>query len=198
MPRSTVRRTTIREVLDLALALERQTMALYVEFTRLFESEDELRRFWFGMARSEAAHCGALMLVECILRSDPELAGEARVLFDSSTGVRLKSLLTAYRREARRGVSRERAFEMALDLEGSELEDVVVDLLQVVPDPAWREQAVKMMVHDLGDMSYMIEKVVRDERLLARADALVERRMGRSASSAGRARGRRASTRRTG
>jgi hypothetical protein len=28
-------------------------------------------------------------------------------------------------------------------------------------------------------MSYMIEKHTRDERLLARADALVERRMGR-------------------
>jgi hypothetical protein len=178
MPR-TVRRTSIGEVLDIALELERQTMALYADFMRVFSDDDELRQFWFNMARHEAGHCGALMLVESILRNDPQLSGEAKVLFDTSTGIRLRSLLTGYRREIRRGISRERAFEMAVDLESSELEDVVVDLLQVVQNPGWRDQAVKMLIHDMGDMSYMIEKHTRDERLLARADALVERRMGR-------------------
>ena len=101
------------------------------------------------------------------------------MLFDTSTGIRLRSLLAGYRRELRRGITRERAFEMAVDLESSELEDVVVDLLQVVQDPGWRDQAVKMLIHDLSDMSYMIEKHTKDERLLARADALVERRIGR-------------------
>lgn len=178
MPR-TVRRTTIPDVLEVALELERKTMALYADFVRLFSDDPELRQFWFHMARHEAAHCGALMLVECILRNDPELGGETKVLFDTSTGIRLRSLLAGYRRELRRGVTRERAFEMAVDLESSELEDVVVDLLQVVQDPGWRDQAVKMLIHDLSDMSYMIEKHTKDERLLARADALVERRIGR-------------------
>jgi hypothetical protein len=188
MPRSTVRRTTIREVLDLAIELERKTMALYAEFVRVFADDAELRPFWFNMARHEAAHCGALMLVESFFESDPNLAGETRVLFDTSTGVRLRSLLTGYRREAKRGVAVERALEMALDLEGSELEDVVVELLQVVKDPGWRDQAVKMMIHDLGELSYMIEKRTRDAKLLKRADALMERRMGRpvAASALGR------------
>ena len=181
MPR-TVRRTTIPDVLEVALELERKTMALYADFVRLFAADQELRQFWFNMARHEAAHCGALMLVECILRNDPELGGETKVLFDTSTGIRLRSLLAGYRRELRRGVTRERAFEMAVDLESSELEDVVVDLLQVVQDPGWRDQAVKMLIHDLSDMSYMIEKHTKDERLLARADALVERRIGRRAA----------------
>jgi len=192
MPR-TVRRTTIAEVLEVALELERKTMALYAEFVRLFTEDAELRQFWFNMARHEAAHCGALMLVECILRNDPDLGGEAKVLFDTSTGIRLRSLLAGYRRELRRGVSRERAFEMAVDLESSELEDVVVDLLQVVQDPGWRDQAVKMLIHDLSDMSYMIERHTKDERLLARADALVERRIGRSGGAARSAASRRAS-----
>jgi hypothetical protein len=128
------------------------------------------------------------MLVESFFESDPNLAGETRVLFDTSTGVRLRSLLTGYRREAKRGVAVERALEMALDLEGSELEDVVVELLQVVKDPGWRDQAVKMMIHDLGELSYMIEKRTRDAKLLKRADALMERRMGRpvAASALGR------------
>src|ERR1700752_94133 len=67
---------------------------------------------------------------------------------------------------------------MAVDIEGSELEDVVVDLLQVVKDRRWRDQAVQMLIHDLGDLSFMIEKYTRDEALLARADELVERRVG--------------------
>jgi hypothetical protein len=41
-----------------------------------------------------------------------------------------------------------------------------------------------MLIHDLSDMSYMIEKHTKDERLLARADALVERRIGRRSATA--------------
>jgi hypothetical protein len=174
-----LRQTTIVDVLDLALDLERRTMALYAGFLSAFGDDEELRRFWFGMARGEAGHCGALMLVECLLRDTPELGGNSAIRFDMSTGVRLRSLLTAYRREQRRGVTLERSLEMAVDLEGSELEDVVVELLQVVPDPGWREQAVKMLVHDMGDLSYTIERFTDNAELLARADALVEARAGR-------------------
>ncbi|MBM4269562.1 MAG: hypothetical protein FJ144_23650 [Deltaproteobacteria bacterium] len=184
-----VRRTTIVEVLDMALELERKTMALYAGFVRLFANDPEIRQFWFNMARTEAAHCGGLMLVESILRDDPELSQEARIRFDMTTGVRLRSLLAAYRRELRRGISLERALEMAVDLEGSELEDVVVDLLQVVRDPGWRDQAVKMLVHDMGDMSYMIERHTRNSKLLARADALVEKRIARPKAARGSAPG---------
>jgi hypothetical protein len=168
----------------MALELERKTMAIYATFSQRFAADAELGRFWFGMARHEAGHCGALMLVECLLREDPDLGGEAKIRFDMSTGARLRGLLAAYRREVKREVSLERAFEMAVDLEGSELEDVVVDFLQVVRDPAWRDQAVKMLIHDMGDMSYMIEKYTRNAALLARADELVERRMGKAGARA--------------
>lgn len=180
----------------MALEFERKTMALYAGFLSTFGDHDELRQFWFNMARGEAAHCGALMLVECILRDTPDLGGDARIRFDMSTGVRLRSLLAAYRREQRRGVTPERAFEMAVDIESSELEDVVVDLLQVVRDPGWRDQAVKMLVHDMGDLSYMIERFTDNAALLARADALVERRVagpGRPHRGRGRTRKKKAS-----
>ncbi|MDG2305594.1 MAG: hypothetical protein P8R42_13315 [Candidatus Binatia bacterium] len=191
---SQVRKTTIVEVLDLALELERKTMALYAGFLTTFEHEDDLRQFWFNMARGEAAHCGALMLVECILRNDPELGGDAKIRFDMSTGIRLRSLLAGYKREQRRGVTAGRAFEMAVDLEGSELEDVVVDFLQVVPDPGWRDQAVKMLVHDMGDLSYMIERFTDNAELLARADALVESRVATKPEPRPRARSRKKNT----
>jgi hypothetical protein len=66
---------------------------------------------------------------------------------------------------------------MAIDVEGSELEDVVVELLQVVKEKTLRDQAVKLLIHDLGDLSYMVEKFTNNEALLARADELVERRV---------------------
>jgi hypothetical protein len=36
---------------------------------------------------------------------------------------------------------------------------------------------VQMLIHDLGDLSYLVERYTKDEALLARADALVEHRM---------------------
>jgi rubrerythrin len=177
-PRSRARRTTIREVLDTAIELEKKTMALYVEFVKRFPRPAEVRNFWFGMARHEAAHCGALALVEGILESDPRAAAKTRIWFDATTATRLRSLLSAYLREARSGVSLERAFEMAIDLEASELEDVVVDMMKVVKSPEWRQRAIQLLIHDLGDLSYMIERYTPNEALLARADALVERRVG--------------------
>jgi len=176
MPRG--RPVTIHEVLESAIELERQTMQLYTALVTAFRDDDELRRFWFSMARHEAGHCGALALVESLIESDPSLGDAQQVRFDATTVTRLRRMLARYRAEARRGVTIERALAMALDIEGSELEDVVVDLLKVVKDRRWRDQAVQMLIHDLGDLSFMIEKHTRDEVLLARADELLEERVG--------------------
>jgi len=176
--RPRARRATIREILDTAIELEKKTMALYVTFVKTFARPAEVRNFWFTMARHEAGHCGALALVESIVESDPHAAAKTRVWFDPATVTRLRSLLAAYQREARAGVSLERAFEMAIDLEASELEDLVVDMMKVVKSPEWRERAIQLLIHDLGDLSYMIERHTPNEALLARADALVERHVG--------------------
>jgi rubrerythrin len=170
-------RATIKDILRTAVDMEKKTMALYTRFARTFDRQEELRTFWFTMARHEAGHLGALALVESVLESEPALAENSKVWFDPSTVVRLRSLLSVYGREAAKGVSVERAFEMAIDLEGSELEDVVVELLQVVKEKALRDQAIKLLIHDLGDLSYMVEKFTQNESLLTRADELVERRV---------------------
>ena len=169
---------TIHDVLETAIELERKTMQLYTALVTVFKDSDELRSFWFAMARHEAGHCGALALVESLIETDPSLADERKVAFDEATVARLRTLLSSYRDEARQGVTIERALAMALDIEASELEDVVVDLLQVVKDRRWRKQAVQMLIHDLGDLSFMIEKYTHDEVLLARADELLEERVG--------------------
>jgi len=181
---------TIKAVLETAVELEKKTMGLYALFMRTFETPADVRRFWFNMARHEAGHCGALALVESVLEMDPKQVGSQTVSFDPQIVVRLRSLLRAYVRETKQGVTLERAFEMAIDVEGSELEDLVVDLLQVVRDPMWRDQAIQLLIHDLGDLSYMVEKFTKNEHLLARADELLEHRVGR-AMRARRGKGRR-------
>src|SRR5258708_712155 len=107
--RQRARRVTVREVLDTAIELEKKTMSLYVTFVKAFPRPEEVRNFWFGMARHEAGHCGALSLVR---------------------------------------------------------------------SPRWRERAIQLLIHDLADLSYMVERYTKNDRLLARADALIERHVG--------------------
>ena len=177
--RQRARRVTVREVLDIAIELEKKTMALYVAFMNAFPRPEEVRNFWFGMARHEAGHCGALALVESIVQTDPERGEDAKVWLDEATVSRLRALIAAYSREVKtEDISLERAFEMAIDLEGSELEDVVVEMLSLVRSPRWRERAIQLLIHDLGDLSYMVERYTKNDRLLKRADAIIERHVG--------------------
>jgi hypothetical protein len=46
-----------------------------------------------------------------------------------------------------------------------------------VKEQMLRDQAVKLLIHDLSDLSYMVEKFTTNEALLARADDLVGRRI---------------------
>lgn len=175
--RHTAKRATLHEVLQIAMELEKRTMALYTAFVSHHADNPELYRFWLTMARHEAGHFGALALVESMIQNDPKLTIDQKLWFDDVTVVRLRSLLNAYLREAKQPVSIERALEMAIDLESSELEDLVADLMQVVKDGPWREQAMQFLIHDLGDLSYMVEKFTRDPKLLRRADDLLDRRV---------------------
>src|SRR5690242_4362127 len=124
--RPRARRATIREVLDIAIELEKKTMALYVHFVKRFPRPAEVRNFWFSMARHEAAHCGALALVESILESD-HAAARTRLWFDPTTATRLRALLAAYRREGSGRGSPGRAVEVAIEPAASELEGRVVE-----------------------------------------------------------------------
>src|SRR5215470_19892867 len=110
--RQRARRVTVRQVLETAIELEKKTMALYVSFVKVFARPEEVRNFWFGMARHEAGHCGALALVESIIQTDPERGEKSKVWLDDATVSRLRALLTAYSREVKtEPVSLERAFE---------------------------------------------------------------------------------------
>jgi rubrerythrin len=189
MPRPTRSRLTmargqtasapLRRLIAAAMELERRTMHLYCKLEAQFSESEELRAFWFDMAQHESRHFGALALVAGLLESASTRNVRPVAALPPARVQHLRRLLTRFHAEVEQGVTAERAFEIALEIEGSEIEDVVLDLLQVLKGEAERERATKLLIHDLGDLSYMIEKHTSNHGLLARADALLEKQVGR-------------------
>jgi len=179
MPVSQHSAAGLRRLIDAAMDLERCTMHLYCVFESQFSEPEELRAFWFDMAQHESRHFGALALVAGLLESATTRSLRMATSLTPARIQHLRRLLRRCRAEAEHGVTIERAFEIALEIEGSEIEDVVLDLLRALKGEAERERAVKLLIHDLGDLSYMIEKHTTNPALLARADELLEHQVGR-------------------
>ena len=169
----------LRRLIEAAMELERRTMNLYCVFESQFSEREELRGFWFDMAQHESRHFGALALVAGLLESASKRSLRTATALTPARIQHLRRLLTTAAAEAGRGVSVERAFEIALEIESSEIEDVVLDLLRLLKGEAERERAVKLLIHDLGDLGYMIEKHTSNRALLERADRLLEHQVGR-------------------
>ena len=159
--------------------LESLSMSIYVRFARVFGDDGELKAFWMSMARHEAGHVGALRLLTLML----EQAGTAiDIPASSQAATAAAKLIDALGAEAEAGVSLDRAFGIALELESAEFEDLVLDLVHALSDATQRDQAEQMLIHDLSDLSLMIEKHSDDEVLLEKADALIESRVDRRES----------------
>ncbi|HVN27412.1 MAG TPA: hypothetical protein VMT64_02940 [Candidatus Binataceae bacterium] len=165
---------TTREVLDLTIALEKQSMALYAGFAKLFATDPKLHEFWFGMARDEARHVGALDLVSTVLDLEGKLDQPSPVSLDDAAITRLKALHAGFEKRARPGLNLEQALEIALEVEETELEDLVADLLKASNSDEY-ERCLRLLVHDLGELSYMIEHNAENAELLHRCDELVNR-----------------------
>ena len=168
-----------RRLIAVAMELERRTMQLYCQYENLFPTPDEVRAFWFDMAEHESRHYGALAMVAGLLESSPQRTLPAAPALTRAHVEHLRTLLDEAEVEARGRLSLTRAFETALAIESSEIEDLVLDLLSALKGEHERERAVQILIHDLGDLSYMIEKFSSDRALLAKVDKLIEQRVNR-------------------
>ena len=164
---------TTREVLQATIALERRSMALYARLAKTFSGNPRLHEFWFGMARDEARHVGALDLVTTVLDFEGVLERPCPIPLDDATIARLGALLERGARQAEGGLSIEQALALALEVEETELEDKVGDLLKALQQRDEYERCMRLLVHDLGELSYMIEQYCSDPALLQRCDELV-------------------------
>ncbi len=154
-------------------------MRLYCLFEGQFADQEELRAFWFDMARHESRHFAGLALVAGLLESSSKRRFDAGESVAPERIAHLHDLVDRCIKEAKGGVSVERSFELALIVEGSELEDIVFGMLQTLKGDAEHERAIKLLIHDLGDLSYMIEKHTKNQALLKRADQLLDRQVDR-------------------
>lgn len=170
----------LRKLIDAAMDLERRTMQLYCRFETLFPKPEEVRAFWFDMAQHESRHFGALALVRGLLESAPGRSLPAAPTLKREHVLRLRALLDEAELEAEEGeMDLHRALEIALAIEGSEIEDLVLDLLQVLKGESEREKSMKLLIHDLADLSFMIEKYGGSKTLLAEADRRIEQQVDR-------------------
>ena len=169
----------LRKLITVAMDFERRTMQLYCTYESLFPRPDEVRAFWFDMAEHESRHYGALAMVAGLLESAPQRTLPAAPTLTRAHVLHLRSVLDKAEAEARPGLSLTRAFETALEIECSEIDDLVLDLLSVLKGESARERATHMLIHDLGDLSYMVEKYGNSRALLTRVDRQVEQQVSR-------------------
>jgi rubrerythrin len=169
----------LRKLIAVAMELERRTMQLYCQYETRFQHPAEVRRFWFEMAEHESRHFGALAMVAGLLDCTPERTLPAAPALTREHIERLRALLDKAEAEARTEITLTRAFETALEIESSEIEDLVLDLLTVLKGERERERAAQIVIHDLGDLSYMIERFGKDRSLLARVDRMIEQQVAR-------------------
>jgi hypothetical protein len=166
---------SLREMMEAIMVLEKETMALYARYAKVFEAEPKFREFWYSMARDEANHVGALTLVSTVLECEELLEQPSPFAMEDETVRRLRELLQRAAANAAPGVTIEQALGVALEVEESEIEDRVGELLKAIKREEEYERYQRLLVHDLGDLSYMIECYCQDQSLLSRCDELVER-----------------------
>jgi rubrerythrin len=166
----------LASVITQARRLEALSMSFYVKLAARFRSQKELHDFWMSMARHEAGHVGALELLAVMLEQAEIAVTLPGALESTRAATETVERIHAVSTDE---ISVTRAFELAVELESAELEDIVLDLIHALTDSSQRDQAEQMLLHDLSDLSLMIEKYAQDDDLLARADALVERHVDR-------------------
>jgi hypothetical protein len=164
---------TTRELLEATITLEKQSMALYARFAKVFSAEPALHEFWFNMARDEARHVGALDLVSSVLELEGVLDKPSPIATRAEDIQRLRALLSRYLSQPADSLILERALTIALEVEETELEDMVGDLLRALKRNDEYQRCQRLLVHDLSELSYMIEQHCRDPALLQRCDELV-------------------------
>jgi hypothetical protein len=148
-------------------------MALYARFAKIFAADPALHEFWFNMARDEARHVGALDLVSTVLEIEGVLDKPSPIAMRAEDVERLRLFLARCLSQPAETLVLERALAIALEVEETELEDMVGDLLQALKQQDEYERCQRLLVHDLSELSYMIEQHCHDPALLQRCDELV-------------------------
>ena len=153
-----------QDALSLLLALEERVARVYFHFFRTFRDDPVMARCWWDMARDEYGHVGILKMARELVRPEAE-AGEI--------GSRLWSLVEIVERceqQAATATTLERALELAIRLETSELDvlghRIVQSLRAELPEGAARPFiALDSRCHRLVEAAGQLSDVSLRQRL---------------------------------
>jgi rubrerythrin len=113
-----------QDALSLLIALEERVARVYFHFFRTFRHDSEMARCWWDMARDEYGHVGILKMVRDLVAREAEAGQIGRRLWS------LVEVVEHCEKEASTVDSLERALELAIQLESSELDALGHRLIQ--------------------------------------------------------------------
>ena len=131
------------EVLGRCSILEQRVADIYSQFAGSLNDDRELESFWLGMAEEEKHHAKILAAEKAALEVDSD-TGYFMPEFPAKL-VEMDTLLKLVEEKARVGVTKDEAFELALQLEQSELNTIYRDLVLM------GRAAVKLMARHMDE-----------------------------------------------
>ncbi len=109
--------------------LERLVSKIYFRFSHLFLENRDLRDFWWEMAREEEQHACILLACKALIDNyvdeslDPSISREK--------AQELEAKLLSYLAQGTPSLTKEQAFQIALELESSEIDAIYGKLVQL-------------------------------------------------------------------
>lgn len=100
---------------------------VYFRFSHLFLRHPDLRDFWWQMGMDEEQHSSILLACKEIIKHSPHEAVDPSITQQKAD--KFKAQLTAYLRKGTPSITMEKAFEIAVEIESSELDFVYSQLL---------------------------------------------------------------------
>ena len=131
------------EVLRRCTDLENRVAAIYSQFAGSLNENKELESFWLGMAEEEKHHGKILAAEKAALEVDSD-TGYFMPEFPAKLA-EMEAFLKMIEEKARLGVTAEEAFDLALQLEQSELNTIYRDLVLM------GRAAVKLMARHVDE-----------------------------------------------
>jgi rubrerythrin len=131
------------EVLGRCSQLEQRVADIYSQFAGSLNDDKELESFWLGMAEEEKHHAKILAAEKAALEVDSD-TGYFMPEFPAKLA-EMDTLLKSVEEKARTGVTTDEAFDLALQLEQSELNTIYRDLVLM------GRAAVKLMARHMDE-----------------------------------------------
>jgi hypothetical protein len=109
--------------------LERLVSKIYYRFSHLFLAQPELRDFWWEMAKEEEQHACILQACRAVIENYQDDKLDPKI--NAAKADELEEWLLAYLRRGTAAIGIDEAFRIALEVEGSEIDAIYSQLLQL-------------------------------------------------------------------